>query len=66
MIMKHGLYYIKDEVTNEIITASPNEKDLEFYKKNPDYNPNPLSTRSTDLKSFVDYEIENITEDNLK
>ena len=66
MIMKLGLYYIRDSVTNEIITASPNEEDIEFYKENLDYNPNPVATKSTDLNSFTDYEIENITEDNLE
>lgn len=55
MIMKHGFYYIRDEKTNEIIAASTNEEDLEIYKKDPDYNPNPLAQKTTDLNSFVDY-----------
>jgi hypothetical protein len=51
-----GLYYIQDEATGEIISASTNEDDLDFYIENPDYNPNPLSSRSTDLSSFVSYD----------
>ena len=51
-----GLYYITDENTGEIIGASRDENDLEFYKKHPDYNPNPLSNRSTNIQDFVDYD----------
>ncbi len=65
MTMKPGLYYIKDKATNEIITASSNEEDLEFYKENPDYNPNPLAPKSTELSSFMDYsyDMENYIDD---
>jgi len=57
-----GLYYIKDEETNEIITASQNEEDLKFYEENPEYNPNPLATKRTDLSSYINYEYENEVE----
>jgi uncharacterized membrane protein YvbJ len=55
-----GLYYIKDESTGEIIYASEDEDDpeLQFYKEHPDYNPNPLSSRSTDLSSFASFKSE--------
>jgi len=42
----------------EIIAASYDEVDLEFYKEHPDYNPNPLASRSTNLQDFVYYETE--------
>lgn len=47
------LYYIRDEATNEIIAASPYKEDLNFYKKHPDYKPDPFATRSTDLHDFL-------------
>lgn len=50
-----GLYYIRDEETNEIIAASREETDLEFYKKHPDYKLNSDEVRSKDLKDFVEY-----------
>ncbi len=52
-----GLYYIRDNNTEEIIYASDDENDpeLQFYKENPDYNPNPLLPKSTDLSSFINY-----------
>jgi len=52
-----GLYYIKDEKTGEIIYASydENDPDFEFYKEHPDYNPNPLAIRSTNLEDFIYY-----------
>lgn len=37
----------------EIIIASYDEDDLDFYKEHPDFNPNPLIQRSTDLNDFV-------------
>jgi uncharacterized membrane protein YvbJ len=63
-----GLYYIKDESTGEIIYASEDEDDpeLQFYKEHPDYNPNPLSSRSTDLSSFVSFESEEKEETDAK
>jgi len=48
-----GLYYIRDDTTGEIIHASYDESDLDFYQKHPDYNPNPLVPRSTNLNDFV-------------
>lgn len=49
------LYYIQDELTGEIIYASQDENDsrLKFYTKHPDYNPNPLQPRSSNLKDFI-------------
>ena len=47
-----SLYYVRDEKTGEIIGASQDETDLEFYKENPDYNPNPLQQRSTDIEDY--------------
>lgn len=61
-----GLYYVKDEKTGEIIGASQNEEDLEFYKENPDYNPNPLAPRSTSLQDFVSYGSDMYYEVNLE
>ena len=60
MMKKHGLYYIIDKETNEIISASQNEEDLKFYEENLDYDPNPLAPKSTDIEDFIyyDYEIE--------
>lgn len=49
-----GLYYIRDKETNEIIAASREETDLEFYKKHPDYKLNSDAIRSTDLNDFVE------------
>ena len=48
-----NLYYIRDENTGEIITASYNEEDIEFYKEHPDYNPNPLAPRITNLNDYL-------------
>lgn len=52
-----GLYYIIDEETGEIIYASTTEADLDFYKENPDYNPNSYTIRSTNLQDFIDTEM---------
>lgn len=51
-----SLYYIKDEETGEIVSASYDETDLEFYKENPDYNPNPLAPKTTNLDDYINYE----------
>ena len=50
-----GLYYVKDEETGDILYASYDENDpsLEFYKEHPDYNPNPLNSRSRNLEDFI-------------
>lgn len=48
-----GLYYIRNDQTGEIIAASYDEIDLDFYKTHPDYNPNPLATKSMNLEDFV-------------
>lgn len=50
-----GLYYLKNEETGEIIQASRNEDDLQFFLENPDYNPDPLTERSTNLEDFINY-----------
>lgn len=52
---KTGLYYVKNESTGEILYASYDEDDamLDFYKNNPDYNPNPLAPKRTSLEDFV-------------
>ena len=47
------LYYIKNEVTGEIISASQNEDELEFYKDNPEYNPNPLQEKANSLEDYA-------------
>lgn len=55
------LYYIKDEETGVIINASREKADLEFYLLNPDYDPNPLAPKKTDLRDFIEYdEFQNI------
>lgn len=41
------------KILGEIISASRNEEDLKFYKDHPDYNPNPLIQRSTNLNDFL-------------
>ena len=46
------LYYIQDSEGN-IISASSNIEDLEFWEKHPDYNPNPLIKKSTDLEDYL-------------
>lgn len=51
-----GLYYIKDEETGEIISASKDEAYLKIYIDNPDYNPNPLTQKSTSLQDFINSE----------
>ena len=48
-----GLYYVEDKETGEIISASREEEDLEFYESHPDYNPNPLSPKPTDLDGYL-------------
>ncbi len=48
-----GLYYVEDRETGEIISASRDEEDLKFYESHPDYNPNPLSSKPTDLNSYL-------------
>ena len=48
-----SLYYVKDEKTGEIIGFSQDEADLDFYKENPDYNPNPLQPRSKDINDYI-------------
>ena len=50
-----SLYYIKDEETGEILGASQDETDLKFYEENPDYNPNPLQKRSTNIEDYYSY-----------
>ena len=40
----------------EIISASYNEHDLDFYKEHPDYNPNPLSPKKTRLEEYIVHE----------
>ena len=50
-----SLYYIKDEKTGEILGASQDETDLKFYEENPDYNPNPLQKRSTNIEDYYSY-----------
>lgn len=47
------LYYIKNEVTGEIISASQNEDELDFYKDNPEYNPNPLQEKTNSLEDYA-------------
>lgn len=39
---ENGVYYIKNEITREIIANSTDESGLQMYIDNPDYNPNPL------------------------
>ena len=39
---ENGVYYIRNEVTGEIIANSIDEGGLQMYIDNPDYNPNPL------------------------
>ena len=60
-----GLYYITNEETGEIRAVSSNKDDLKFYKENPDYNPNPLAERETDIKNFVRNLRENSAEEVL-
>ena len=48
-----NLYFVRDEKTGEIIGASRDEDDLKFYEENPDYNPNPLQTRSTNIEDYI-------------
>lgn len=47
------LYYIKNEVTGEIISASQNEDELDFYKDNPEYNPNPSQEKMNSLEDYA-------------
>ena len=39
---ENGVYYIKNEITGEIIANSIDEGGLQMYIDNPDYNPNPI------------------------
>ena len=41
---ENGVYYIKNEITGEIIANSTDESGLQMYIDNPDYNPNPLQS----------------------
>ena len=47
---ENGVYYIKNEVTGEIIANSIDESGLQIYVDNPDYNPNPLLTYSSTVE----------------
>ena len=47
---ENGVYYIKNEITGEIIANSIDEGGLQMYIDNPDYNPNPLETYSNTTK----------------
>lgn len=40
---ENGVYYIRNEVTGEIIANSIDESGLQMYIDNPDYNPNPIN-----------------------
>lgn len=51
-----GLYYVRDELTQEIIWAGYNKEDMQFYLDHPDYNQNPLGSRSTNLQDFASYQ----------
>ena len=44
---ENGVYYIKNEITREIIANSTDESGLQMYIDNPDYNPNPLQSYSS-------------------
>lgn len=44
---ENGVYYIKNEITGEIIANSTDESGLQIYIDNPEYNPNPLGTYSS-------------------
>ena len=48
-----GLYYIEDKENGNIIQVSNDKTDLQFYEENPDYNPNPLQTKSTNIKDYI-------------
>lgn len=48
------LYYVKNKESGEIITASHDKTDLEFYESHPDYNPNPLGTKPTNLDKYME------------
>ena len=39
---ENGVYYIKNEITGEIIANSIDESGLQMYIDNPDYKPNPI------------------------
>ena len=45
---ENGIYYIKNEVTGEIIANSIDETGLQIYIDNPGYNPNPIDTRMSE------------------
>lgn len=44
---ENGVYYIKNEITGEIIANSIDESGLQMYIDNPEYKPNPLETYSS-------------------
>ena len=39
--IEEGKFYIRNEVTNEVIVETEDKGMLQKYKDNPDYNPNP-------------------------
>ena len=45
---ENGIYYIKNEVTGEVIANSIDETGLQIYIDNPNYNPNPIDTRMSE------------------
>ena len=47
-----GEYYIKNEITNEIIASGEDEASLQIYIDNPDYNPNPFGTSDMDTEGI--------------
>ncbi len=47
-----GEYYIKNEITNEIIASGEDEASLQIYIDNPDYNPNPFGTSDMDAEGI--------------
>ena len=48
-----GLYYLKNDETDEIMYASRNKEELQVYVDNPDYNPNPLAPKKTTLEEYM-------------
>lgn len=58
-----NLYYLKDESTGEIINANMDLESFEIYKIDPEYNPNPLIPKSTELSDFISSD-EEILEEN--
>ncbi len=47
-----GEYYIKNEITNEIIASGEDEASLQIYRDNPDYNQNPFGTSDMDTEGI--------------